>query len=334
MAKGLYKRVWDVPEIYRVRLPFSNLKKGSSNCYIVKSGSESLIVDTGAYSPEARDLFVGATDELGVDVKASKVFLTHMHFDHAEMAPHLLPAGTRVYASAIGVKARTPEETERSQELFFRRMLANGATEDDARAYRACNAETAFIDQNLFDVRYVKEGDALSVGDASFRVIATPGHTADHLCLYEPNRGILFGGDAVLYTTTPSIDPLPGKLDAYAMFIETLERLRSLPLRCVLLGHGGASYHPLGERVDQIIEKKEHKLERVLEAVKGVPYCTGETAARLSLHRTMEAWRAFSPMQRYYAMLECFVSIQHLMAQGRIERTFDDNTKVYRHRAL
>lgn len=323
-----------MPEVYRVRLPFSNLKSGESNCYIVKSGGECLVVDIGAYSLEARDRLVGALGEVGASLKRASVFLTHMHFDHAEMAPRVLPAGTRVYVSAIGVKARTADEMERSQSLFYRRMLANGATDDDARAYRACNAETAYIDQSLFDVRCVKEGDELAVGDALFRVLSTPGHTPDHLCLYEPRCRLLFGGDAVLYTTTPSIDPLPGKLDAYEVFEDTLGRLGRLDLRCALLGHGSAVYRPLGGRVEEIAAKKERKLEKVLAAVREAPFCTGETAARRSLGRSQDAWRNLSPILRYYAMLESFVAMQHLMAQGRVERVFDDTSKVYRHRAL
>ena len=34
----------------------------------------------------------------------------------------------------------------------------------------------------------------------------TPGHTADHLCLFDPAEGVLLSGDHVLPTITPHIN--------------------------------------------------------------------------------------------------------------------------------
>lgn len=43
--------------------------------------------------------------------------------------------------------------------------------------------------------RSVADGAQLKSGDYCFQTIYTPGHTADHLCLYEPSQGWLFTGD-------------------------------------------------------------------------------------------------------------------------------------------
>jgi glyoxylase-like metal-dependent hydrolase (beta-lactamase superfamily II) len=41
----------------------------------------------------------------------------------------------------------------------------------------------------------VHDGDFIKTNQFAFQVIYTPGHSRDHLCLYEPERGWLFSGD-------------------------------------------------------------------------------------------------------------------------------------------
>lgn len=43
----------------------------------------------------------------------------------------------------------------------------------------------------------VKEGDTVTIGNATARVIETPGHTTGHICLYFENDKALFCGDTV-----------------------------------------------------------------------------------------------------------------------------------------
>jgi glyoxylase-like metal-dependent hydrolase (beta-lactamase superfamily II) len=41
----------------------------------------------------------------------------------------------------------------------------------------------------------LEEGSRVQAGPFCFQVLYTPGHTVDHLCLWEPERGWLFSGD-------------------------------------------------------------------------------------------------------------------------------------------
>lgn len=43
--------------------------------------------------------------------------------------------------------------------------------------------------------RPLRNGQAIAVGDHRLQVIDTPGHSRDHICLYEPERGWVFSGD-------------------------------------------------------------------------------------------------------------------------------------------
>ncbi len=83
----------------------------------------------------------------------------------------------------------------------------------------------------------LREGDALAIGQLSFRVLHTPGHSEGSVCLYEADRGLLLSGD-VLFRGSYGRTDLSGGDDA--QMVASLTRLyHEIPhdIR-VLPGHG------------------------------------------------------------------------------------------------
>ena len=78
---------------------------------------------------------------------------------------------------------------------------------------------------------FVDEGDAIDLGDRSFVVLHTPGHTAGAICLLDDANGTIFTGDAIY------VDARLGWEDPEA-FAASLLRLRGLDIRVVHSGHG------------------------------------------------------------------------------------------------
>ncbi len=76
----------------------------------------------------------------------------------------------------------------------------------------------------------VKEGDRLTLGDESFLVIETPGHTAGSISLYQP--GLLFSGDALFRESIGRTDFPGGNLEQLLTAIK--ERLLVLPPETVV----------------------------------------------------------------------------------------------------
>ena len=52
------------------------------------------------------------------------------------------------------------------------------------------------------------EAETIPLGGREWVAVHTPGHTPDHLCLYDPDGGVLLSGDHVLPTITPHISGL------------------------------------------------------------------------------------------------------------------------------
>ncbi len=98
-----------------------------------------------------------------------------------------------------------------------------------------------------------------------FQVIDTPGHSPDHICLYEPQQGWLFSADAYIGGQDRAARP---DYDIYAI-IASLRRLAALPLTALFPGSGTvrmnspaadirnkiASMEDLGARVRELHNK-------------------------------------------------------------------------------
>ena len=105
-------------------------------------------------------------------------------------------------------------------------------------------------------------GDVLDSGGCELRVIATPGHTDDSVCLHLPADNVVLTGDTVLGRGTAVIAD-DGSLGDY---LDSLERLRALSeetgLSALLPGHGPLLADPAGvlnfylahraERLDEV----------------------------------------------------------------------------------
>lgn len=82
----------------------------------------------------------------------------------------------------------------------------------------------------------LNEGDTLTLGSHTFRIIATPGHTKGSLCLYCEEDAILFSGDTLFRGSFGRTD-LPGG-DWHEMQCSLTTLLSLPPQTRVLTGHG------------------------------------------------------------------------------------------------
>jgi glyoxylase-like metal-dependent hydrolase (beta-lactamase superfamily II) len=78
-------------------------------------------------------------------------------------------------------------------------------------------------------------GDEVAAGTRRFRVIHTPGHSPDHVCFFEPERGWLFTGDLFL---AERLRYLRSDEDLTAL-IASLDAVCALPLQDVFCAHRG-----------------------------------------------------------------------------------------------
>ncbi len=96
-------------------------------------------------------------------------------------------------------------------------------------------------------------GEWLETEHSRFRVIHTPGHSPDHICLFEPERGWLFSGDAFIGGRERAARP---DYDMYAV-IASLKKLASLPITQLFPGSGTVRNDPVSEIKHKIAALEE-----------------------------------------------------------------------------
>jgi glyoxylase-like metal-dependent hydrolase (beta-lactamase superfamily II) len=131
------------------------------------------------------------------------------------------------------------------------------------------------LSDDVVDVR-VHGGELLTIEGESIEVIATPGHTNEHVCYLTAN-GDLFTGDTILGEGTTAIFPPDGHMGDY---IRSLDLLRSRHPKRIFPAHG-----PIREdAVALISEYIEHRLQRerqVLDAIASGATTVGEMRRRI-----------------------------------------------------
>ncbi len=119
-------------------------------------------------------------------------------------------------------------------------------------------------------------------GAHTLKVIHTPGHAANHLCLVLLEDGLLFSGDHILNGSTTVIDPPDGDMTAYLDSLDTLSAAcGEHDIGYILPAHGYA----IGEAEQAIARLKAHRLKRearIIAALQADPEGTMDDWVRVA----------------------------------------------------
>ena len=134
-----------------------------------------------------------------------------------------------------------------------------------ALATRAAVLGATIMDDGHQDLSFrptceLGEGDRITIEDSRLRVIATPGHVANHLCLLLEEQGLLFTGDHLNQGTTVVIIPPSGNMSQY---LHSLRKLQIEPVARIAPGHG----HVIDDAQREITRIINHRLQREIKVL-------------------------------------------------------------------
>lgn len=113
--------------------------------------------------------------------------------------------------------------------------------------------------------RLLQDQEELRIGHALVVALHTPGHSADHLCFYLPERCLLFAGDLVAGQGTIFVAPPDGDLAAY---LASLQRLLTFSIQKIYPGHGPIISRPAALIRGYLAHRAEREAQ-VLAALSG-----------------------------------------------------------------
>jgi glyoxylase-like metal-dependent hydrolase (beta-lactamase superfamily II) len=99
------------------------------------------------------------------------------------------------------------------------------------------------------------DGDCITLEKLRLRVIHTPGHVGNQLCLLLEDSGLLFTGDHLNQGTTVVIVPPSGSMSEY---LRSLRQLQHSPVQRIAPGHGEV----IDDAQAEIARVIEHRLRR------------------------------------------------------------------------
>jgi glyoxylase-like metal-dependent hydrolase (beta-lactamase superfamily II) len=109
----------------------------------------------------------------------------------------------------------------------------------------------------------LSDGEHVTVDDLVVTVLATPGHSSDHVCFVLPEQGVVLTGDHVLGRGTTVVAHPDGRMRDY---LDSLSRLADVGATRLLPGHGPVVDNP-AEVIAYYVRHREERLREVEAAV-------------------------------------------------------------------
>jgi glyoxylase-like metal-dependent hydrolase (beta-lactamase superfamily II) len=128
----------------------------------------------------------------------------------------------------------------------------------------------AYQDSTFRADRRVADNEVVDCGEFRVRLIHTPGHVSNHFCFLLEEEGMLFTGDHILQGTTPVILPPDGDMTDY---LQSLERLRTLPLRSLAPGHGELMTEP-EQMITTLVRHRLRREQKVISCLQNLGAAT------------------------------------------------------------
>ncbi len=330
------------PGVLRMQLPVHMPGLGHVNCYALCDASGVTLVDPGLPGEASWDALMNRLKQADIPLKrVHTTIVTHSHPDHYGGSHQLREeTGTELVAHSAFVASRAADfandeidmdllelDPDELVELWKNKLADLGTTPwgtprqpppdeairlwittDNHRSASKFRVPTPTVN--------VSHGTVLKLADRDWFAVHTPGHTVDHLCLWDPTEGVLLSGDHVLPTITPHIAGSTEIADPLAAFFDSLSLVGDFEGLSVCLPAHGHPFTGLKARTEAI---HRHHIERldILRAA-GPNLVNAPVEAYMKVLFSPRAWGDM-------AASETFAHLEHLRVIGEAKSHRDSS---------
>ncbi len=326
---------WAVaPGVHRIPLPLPMDGLRAVNVYVLETDDGLTLIDGGWAIEVSRTQLEQSLKEIDRHVGDIRRFLvTHVHRDHYTQAVTIRREVGSHVSLGLGDKATLDLIHDRDRDGADPHvvLLQRAGAPDIARAWgEFTRNHTPDLSQWDYPDTWLDGDLSLRVGDRDLDAVHTPGHTRGHYVFADRHAALLFAGDHVLPTITPSIGFEPAvAAQPLGDFMASLTRVRGLPDLTLLPAHGpvAPSSHT---RVDELLAHHEGRLARCLEAVGAGAVSSYDVAGVLPWTRHERTLGSLDVFNAALATLETRAHLELLVARGSLAHAEQDGVVVYR----
>ena len=316
-----------LPGVWRLRLPLPWPGVPHCNAWALAAGDGVVLFDTGYAAEDGTRQLEYAMAQVGLALTDVRLLVcTHSHSDHYGLAgPILDTAGCELWMHPawehIRAMAEDPEGALARRIEVARQSGVPVAALERFRESR--KGQGSGIARAVEPDRGLVPGVQVETDRGLWNVHETPGHAPSHICLHQPESGLLISGDHLLgrislffdYGHTP--DPV-GEFEEGLAEIDSLERTT-----LCLAGHG-RPFRDVKAKIAGNRAEVERQLARVREAVGDEPRSAFDIVPELIGPENVNASTAPWGLQMALAYLD------HLTIRGEFVR--DDDRDIHRWR--
>jgi len=340
------------PGILRIMLPIDLPGLGHVNCYALEDAEGIALIDPGLADGVSHRVLAERLADAGLDItRVHTAVATHSHFDHFGGIARLRLLDTvqpvkifghstfgRLWRSAYDdpladedsstLETRTDEEVHEyllSRAGSLRRPTPWGTMTDGFPVDLLKKWSDGINPIDTLrppEVTHpLDDGDTIRLGGHAWTAIHTPGHADDHLCLWNAELGVLFGGDHLLPNITPHIGGFSDYEDPLGEFFTSLERVAEFADALIVLPAHGDPFGDASGRARAIAEHHHGRLDRIEEI--------GEEIG----NQPVEGYMQLLFRERSWGMMaasETYAHLEWLRIRGRASRTDNDRAPHYR----
>jgi glyoxylase-like metal-dependent hydrolase (beta-lactamase superfamily II) len=300
--------------VFRIPLSMPNDGLRAVNVYAIDTPDGLVLIDGGWHVVAALEELDAALRSIGRALgDVSAVFVTHIHRDHYTLAVELRRrTGAPVYlgrAEAPGLVA--VRSLGSNVPVSSLRELTRAGASELGRHIAALTGAEAFDPADWEDPDGWLDPGPIDLGSRRLDVVATPGHTKGHVVFHDLEAGLMFTGDHILPTITPSIGFELGDWGRpLGDYLASLSLMMSRPDAVMMPAHGhpGGSVH---ERTSMLLAHHEHRLNDVLKIVTRLDGRLTGAAIATELPWTRHN-RAFATLDAFNQMIAVCETLAHL----------------------
>jgi len=273
------------PDIFLIKERGSfGIVKPPENIYVIAGKDDGLIFDAGYGNRKTIRYVIKEIKKIeehyksqNKEFKLTRIMPSHAHPDHF--------SGLKPLRKKLGLKVLT---TKKAAEIINKKKTFSKFFEPDLgedmisiRTFWRRVAEKIgygiwrVFYRRLYGIKFLKEVDEyieenteISINNVNWKIFHSPGHSPDHISLYNEEEGILFAGDNVLRSITTWLGPPHCVIDDYVESVKEIQNLSNL--KTIFPAHGSPVENPQ-ERINEILEHRRERTQQVIDLVYANP---------------------------------------------------------------